>query len=240
MIEAPPPADEIERIARLNSYNVLDTLPEQQFDDLTELAAQICGSRISLISLVDSNRQWFKSRVGLDAEETDRKYAFCAHAIHGDELFYVPDATQDDRFADNPLVTGEPHVVFYAGAPIITPDGHRLGSLCVIDDHPRELTDEQQAALVRLSRQVTSNLELRLQLRKLEESNRITAAKNEELQQFAYRTSHDLKAPITSTKRLATYISEDIEEGRPEDALDGCRKIHRLMANLENLVTDIV
>ena len=164
------PADELQRLTALESYAILDTLPESQYDDLTLLASQICGTPIALVSLVDGNRQWFKSRHGLEVEETPRTVSFCAHAIHGDDVFEVRDARSDSRFSDNYLVTGEPYVRFYAGAPLVTPGGHRLGTLCVIDQKPRRLNDEQRRALSALARQVITQLELRRAVEQMEES----------------------------------------------------------------------
>lgn len=164
---APVPNNEKQRLKVLWQYDVLDTVPEEVFDDLTELAARICGAPIALISLVDENRQWFKSRVGLRETETARDVSFCAHAILQDELFIVRDATKDARFAQSPLVTSEPKIRFYAGAPLITPDGFALGALCVIDRVPRDLTPDQCQGLRVLARHVVSQLELRRHAREL-------------------------------------------------------------------------
>jgi len=166
-MSSPTLHSEKKRLKVLWQYEVLDTVPEELFDDLTELAARICEAPIALISLVDEKRQWFKSKVGTDVKETSRDVSFCAHAIKQAELFIVPDATQDKRFANNPLVTSDPKIRFYAGAPLITPDGYALGTLCVIDKVPRELRADQKQALLILARHVVSQLELRRRSREL-------------------------------------------------------------------------
>jgi PAS domain S-box-containing protein len=170
MQSAPLPENEASRLAALQHYEILDTPAEEGFDDLTQLAAQICGTPIALVSFVDAHRQWFKARVGIDVSETPRNIALCAHAIHSSDLFVVPDATQDERFADNPLVAADPNIRFYAGMPLATPTGHAVGTLCVIDRTPRQLTADQMNALRMLGRQVVNQLELRSHQHGLERS----------------------------------------------------------------------
>src|SRR5216684_3525862 len=164
---APVPKNEKQRLKVLWQYSVLDTMPEEIFDDLTELAARICEAPVAMITLVDEDRQWFKAKVGVSINETSRDISFCAHAITQPGLFIVPDATRDERFAKNPLVTSDPKVRFYAGAPLVSPDGYALGTLCVIDKVPRDLRPEQQRALTILARHVMTQLELRRHSREL-------------------------------------------------------------------------
>ena len=183
MQRAPLPDDEMSRLAELQRYAILDTESEQTFDDLTTLAAQICGTPLAVISLIDSERQWFKAKVGIDASETSRDIAFCAHTILQRDLFEVADTLQDPRFVDNPLVTKNPFIRFYAGIPLITSGRYALGTLCVIDRVPRQLSPDQQKALMALARQATSLLELRLHQIQLEkttiaaEQSRLTQTK---------------------------------------------------------------
>ncbi len=163
-------ADETARLAALRQYRILDTGPERSFDDLTFLASHICGTPMALISLVDADRQWFKSRVGISFVETSRAISFCTHAITDREIMVVPNALEDERLRDNPTVTGDLHIRFYAGAPLVTRDGHALGTLCVLDRIERRLTDDQIAALDALRHQAEAQLELRRNLLELEEA----------------------------------------------------------------------
>jgi signal transduction histidine kinase len=191
MLTAPLPVDEDARLQALRAYDVLDTPPEEAFDDLTRLASQICGTPVAMVSLVDGDRQWFKSRVGTELEETPRDVAFCAHAILQRDLFVVPDAEADARFADNPLVTTDPHVRFYAGAPLITPEGHALGTLCAVDHVPHQLTREQEEALRALARQTMTQLRLRRAVKQLQELESLRDS-------LTHMIVHDLRTPLTS------------------------------------------
>ena len=158
MIKPATPVDELLRLETLRNLKILDTDPEERFDRVTRLAKRIFGTPIALVSLIDNDRQWFKSRQGLDATETARDISFCGHAILGDETLVVEDATSDDRFTDNPLVTDDPSIRFYAGYPLNAPDGSKVGTLCVIDREPREMSDEDLKLLEELGRMVEEEL----------------------------------------------------------------------------------
>ena len=203
---------EEERIAALRQYRVLDTPQESDFDDLVRLAAQICQTPISLVSLVDRDRQWFKGRYGLDIAQTPRSLSFCSHAIQIPQSpMVVPDATKDPRFRNNELVTGDLKLRFYAGVPLVTPEGHALGTLCVIDRQPRDLSPKQKEALQVLSRQVLNQLELR---RRLAELNQVTTDLKEtnlELEGFVHAISHDLRAPLRAVSGFAELLTRTEE-----------------------------
>lgn len=161
---------EQERLEALRQYGIMDTPPEEEFDNITSLASRICGTPISLITLLDDQRQWFKASVGIDLKETPIEYAFCAHAIRNpSELTVVPDSRKDERFANNPFVTGEPHIVFYAGMPLVDDDGHALGSLCVLDVQEQRLSPFQLTALKQLAKQVVTLLQLKKKAKDLEQ-----------------------------------------------------------------------
>lgn len=158
---APLPENETERLQALYHYHVLDTPPEDEFENIIYLASQICKTPICLISFVDEDRQWFKAKKGLEACETRRDHAFCAHAILNENVLIIPDTQDDKRFFSNPLVNGEPYIRFYAGAPLLSPGNHKLGTLCVIDQRPRQLSNFQVESLQLLAKQVVKLLELR-------------------------------------------------------------------------------
>lgn len=263
MIKPSLPVNEQARLEELQSFNILDTLSEEDYNNLTSIASSICGTKIALISLIDKDRQWFKSHHGLNATETPRELAFCAHAIHQPkEIMMVEDARTDERFHDNPLVIGDPHVIFYAGMPLVTENGHALGTLCVIDDKPKVLNQGQIDALKSLSKQVIHLLELRKKKRELEAAFTRIEKKNQELEQFAFTVAHDLKSPLNviiglsdlfmlkyktqldadclkimdtikgSTTKLAEFIAELLEYSRLEKVL-GEEKIEVKTAQLQ-------
>ena len=190
------------RLQALRSYKILDTDPEKGFDDLTILASHICETPIALITLVDSNRQWFKSKVGVSISETPREVSFCAVAIQQPDLFIVPDTTKDPRFCSNPFVLSDPKVRFYAGAPFTSADGHPLGTLCVVDVVPRQLTPSQQNALLALSRQVQAQFELRKNLIEL----RSALAERDQAEAERDRTILELQHALDHVQRLSGLL----------------------------------
>lgn len=204
MKSAPIPENEKLRLMTLDRYQVLDTEAEQCFDDITKLASVICNTPISLVSLVDTNRQWFKSKVGLDADETSREIAFCSHAILQEHVFEIEDAQKDERFFDNPLVTDGPKIRFYAGAPLCAPNGQAIGTLCAISDKPQTLNDDQRLALKTLAKQVIAQLELRLKIRQLQASNK---AKDE----FLSTISHELRTPLNAITGFSEILKNSTE-----------------------------
>jgi signal transduction histidine kinase len=195
----PLPENEEDRLAALKSYNILDTGEEEDFDELTTLASAVCQTPIALITLLDDKRQWFKSHPGVPHKETAKELSFCAHTIVADDdIMVVNDATRDERFADNPLVTGDSKVIFYAGVPLVNEDGFALGSLCVIDHQHKELTDSQTNALKIIARQVVTKLELRRKAIALEKLHQQMLTANVFIEKFASMAAHDIKNPLSS------------------------------------------
>ena len=253
-----PPNEDL-RLQALHRYKLLDTASEEQFDDIVRLASQICNTPVSLISLVDTNRQWFKARKALPMAEISREYAFCAHTILNDELMVVEDATIDDRFKDNPLVIGEPDIRFYAGAPLITHDQYRLGALCVIDRIPRNLDDSQKFALKVLAEQVVKLLELRHQNLKLSQSlqtvshqkKRIQSLLQERVQltdelakashtkdQMLSIVAHDLRSPLNTLQNLLMLMST--KGGSLQDTEKYTKALGKSVKNAVNLLENLL
>ncbi|HKB90436.1 MAG TPA: PAS domain-containing protein, partial [Opitutaceae bacterium] len=225
---------EAARLEALRRYHILDTPPEEAFDDLVKLAAQLCRTPIALISLVDERRQWFKARVGLTVNETPRDQSFCAHSLDGNgELLIIPDTQADARFQNNPLVLGTPDIRFYAGAPIITTDGHILGSICVIDRTPREISDTEKSALTLLAREVCSQMELRriaTELREGEERYRMMFERNPMPMWIFNHASLQIVAVNESAVALYGYSTEEflamtVKDIRPPEDISTFEKI---------------
>jgi len=204
--------EELERLNSLRSYLVLDSESDKEIDCLTELASEICETPISLVSLVDSDRQWFKSKVGLQASETSRDIAFCAHAIvQSEEIFIIEDATKDDRFFDNPLVVNAPLVIFYSGVVLKSDTNYPLGTLCVIDNKPRKLNEKQIRALKTIAGQIMNLLNYKKVLRIEKELRVQLSQKNQELESFAAIAAHDLKSPLINIMSIVNLFSKTYE-----------------------------
>tara|TARA_R110000851_G_scaffold99252_2_gene214232 strand:- start:507 stop:1661 length:1155 start_codon:yes stop_codon:yes gene_type:complete len=225
----------------LRSYSILDTLPESDYDNITKIAAEICGTPISLISLIDDKRQWFKSHHGLDATETPKEYAFCGHAINTpNDVFIVQDARKDERFHDNPLVTGDPHVIFYVGVPLVSEAGLPLGTLCVIDHKPNLLSQSQISSLSALSNQVINLLELRKSKQQLERTIMELEEKNEGLERFAVVAAHDLKTPLINISSLAQLFQNQYKDILDSEGLEMLEMIIGSSGNLIGLIDGLL
>jgi K+-sensing histidine kinase KdpD len=228
---APLPQDERERLEALREYELLDSDSEKVFDEIAVLASFICDTPISTITLIDEKRQWFKAKVGLPDNETSRDVAFCAHAIHTNDIMIVNDATRDDRFFDNPLVTDKPDIRFYAGMPLITPSGYKLGTLCVIDTKPKNLDEKQIFALNVLSKQVMKLFELR---KKNMELQRIHETQNKLLSIIG----HDLRSPIGSIDGML-LLAEKYELTRQEYQ-ELIPRMRQLVDTTQQLLTNLL
>ncbi|MGJ8653895.1 MAG: GAF domain-containing sensor histidine kinase [Opitutaceae bacterium] len=220
MLHTPIPFNESARLKALQDLEILDTPPEPSYDEIVELVAQICEVPIALISLIDHSRQWFKAKVGLDVDETAREFSFCAHCIMENKILEVRDASLDERFADNPLVTGEPHIRFYAGAPLYTESGIALGSLCVIDRKPRQLTDLQRNALLVLSNQVSAKMELRWAHKQLLEEHAQLEVAHDSLQSLFQIIAHDLRSPFNGLLGVTELLAKDLDSFSDADVQD--------------------
>lgn len=229
MTPAPTLKNESDRLSALYRYRILDTEAEAEFDDFTQLVSQISGCPVALISLVDQRRQWLKSRVGFSGREMPRDTSFCGHAIQGDAVLLVGDTLQDARFFDNPCVTGDPHIRFYVGAPLLTAEGHAIGTLCALDHVPRTLSQDQISSLQALARQVMRQMDLRLLIGREKAAQkeiiqlnadlerRVQARTTElerttaDLQALSYSLAHDLRQPLISMSGYSHLLLQQVQ-----------------------------
>lgn len=233
--------NENERLQLLESYSILDTLPETDYDNITAIASQICNIPISLITLVDRDRQWFKSHHGLEVTETPREHAFCAHAIlDSNTVFIIEDARNDERFHDNPLVTGYPNVIFYAGVPLTNSAGLPIGTLCVIDNKPNVLNEAQLTALKSLANQVMNLLELRKNKFYLEKAILELELRNQELEKFVYVAAHDLKSPLNTISTLTNLLKEEYSTETDAEAQNIIASIQHSSEQLRGLIDGLL
>ncbi|PJZ36376.1 hybrid sensor histidine kinase/response regulator [Leptospira levettii] len=231
---APLPKNEAARLSALKGLEILDTPEEEMFDEITKLASMICDAPISLVSLIDETRQWFKSHHGLKARETPRSLAFCSHAILGDELFVIPNAKRDNRFKNNPLVNGDPNVIFYAGIPLALDDQIKLGTLCVIDNKPRELNEEQLQMLRLLGKQTVRLLQMRKDRDKLEIEKRSAERANAAKRDFIAAISHDIRNPLNSLLGMSEMIREQPIPESIHHYVDHIKNAGEVILNLVN------
>ncbi|MBL0954077.1 MAG: response regulator [Leptospira sp.] len=231
---APLPKNEAARLSALKGLEILDTPEEEMFDEITKLASMICNAPISLVSLIDETRQWFKSHHGLKARETPRSLAFCSHAILGDEMFVIPNAKRDNRFKNNPLVNGDPNVIFYAGIPLALDDQIKLGTLCVIDNKPRELNEEQLQMLRLLGKQTVRLLQMRKDRDKLEIEKRSAERANAAKRDFIAAISHDIRNPLNSLLGMSEMIREQPIPESIHHYVDHIKNAGEVILNLVN------
>lgn len=241
MIPAPTPQDDRQRLDALLSYKILDSEPEKDFDDITRLAAEICDTPVSVITLLDQDRQWFKSKIGLELEQTPRDVSFCGHAIQRpNENFIIENALDDERFRDNPLVTDGLKIRSYAGVPLVDPSGYALGTLCVIDSRAKKLEPYQVKALEKLANQVTKLLELRKNNYKLVESHNMLLQRYKDLESFSHVVSHDIKSPLNNITQLTQLFSEMYAENLDDQGKQMIGYIGTSAAELRKLVDGIL
>lgn len=254
MLKPPKPSNEIERLKALQAYKILDTEPEDFYDNITKLASHICETPIALVTFIDDERQWFKSVIGLSGKETTRDEAFCAYAIHQSDIMIVSDPLNDKRFSNNPFVLSKPNIRFYAGAPLTTSDGYGLGTLCVIDNKNKELSEDQLRALDELRLVTIKYLELRKAYLEREKSASESLAlegrvrimlneietKNAELQELSKILSHDLRAPLRGISSLADWMIEDHKNDLPVEVLEQLELIRERTIKLNNLLDSVI
>lgn len=235
------PVNETERLSALYEYKLLDTLPEKEYDNITKIASEICHTPISMITLIDNDTQFHKSRTGLDVGAIPRDHAFCSHAIlNPKEIMEVNDSSKDNRFHDNPYVLGDPHIAFYAGVPLVNEDGHALGALCVIDHKPKSLSAEQKETLEALARQVVAQFELRRKNLLLEQQQKELKILNDELERFAYVAAHDLKSPCSNLAMLSGFLKEEYSAQLDADGKEMLDNLGTASGTLTRLIDGIL
>ncbi|MEO6289008.1 MAG: GAF domain-containing sensor histidine kinase [Ginsengibacter sp.] len=236
----PKPLNEKKRLKALYDYDILDTISEKEYDNITKIASQICNTPVSFITFLDKDRQWFKSYAGIAMKELPREIAFCNYTILDNEnVLVVPDMRIDDRYSRNPIVTGEPHAVFYAGAPLVTHDGNALGSICVLDAKENNLTDDQREALKSLAEQVMARLELRKKIKDLYNTQRLLEKANDELKEFAHIASHDMKIPLANISLMSRSFQSRYEKNLDNEAIQYISLIDRSAKELLQFIEDI-
>ncbi len=244
MIEPKIPKNENKRLATLKSYEILNTLPESDYDEITRIASLICKTPIALISLVSEDEQFFKSKQGIDASRTPRNISFCGHAIHNpNELFIVNNASKDKRFFDNPLVSDYPNIAFYAGAPLVSPKGYALGTLCVIDDKPKELNDEQIQSLKALANQTMKLFELRKNNKILKKNLKKEKELSELKSLFVATASHQFRTPmsiIQSNSELLTMLTQNSDGNLKTKFKKTTNRIQKEVKRMTELIDDIL
>lgn len=230
MRKAPIPSNEHERLSALLELRILDTPEEKPFDDLVNMASRICDAPIALVSLIDEHRQWFKAKVGIDATETPRDISFCGHAIADTKIMMVEDSSKDERFFDNPAVTGPLQVKFYAGAPLVTAGGLSIGTLCVVDHKPRKLSDDQLNYLSILSKQIMTQMELRRKFQELQDLTKTVMEQQELIKsqeklavigKLSSGVSHEINNPLAIISGSVLILKSMIQKGEPMENIEG-------------------
>ncbi|WP_271767182.1 GAF domain-containing sensor histidine kinase [Aquimarina algiphila] len=240
MISPSIPKNEKERLAAVEKYQLLDTLPEEDYDNITSLVSYICDAPISLITLLDKDRNFLKSHHGVPFSESPREISFCGHAINSnDTITIIEDSRKDKRFFNNPLVT-EHQAIFYAGAPLVDSNGFKLGMLCVYDNKPRKLTQEQQKALISMAKQVINLFEQRYQNFKLQKIQDKLKSRNEDLKKFASVVSHDLKSPLANIISLTELLAYDNKDTLNKESLQYLEYLKSSSYSLRNYIDGIL
>lgn len=241
MIAPRKPQNEAERLSSLYRYKLLDTMPEEDYDNITRIASEICNVPMSLISLVDADRLFHKAASGIDIGDAERDLAFCSHTILvPGQIMEIKDSSKDERFHDNPFVTGPPNVAFYAGVPLVNEEGFPMGALCVLDTKPHQLSKEQRETLTALAKQAVTQMELRKKNIELEKQKAELQLLNKELERFAYVAAHDLKSPCNNLNMLSTMIRESYADKLDEDGMLLLGGLESASGSLSGLIDGIL